>query len=143
MAAPLLSNPLTDGQSHISPLASEYLPLKLLHFRSECAFTCPSRSCAASTTSEMVLDRSPGRKPFRPLRSNSASRPHGPRSANHRPPGIRPPGDPRHAVQNARNNYERYTTMAKDAARRGEVIEAENFYQHAEHYFRVMREQNS
>jgi Domain of unknown function (DUF4167) len=32
---------------------------------------------------------------------------------------------------------------AKDAARRGEVIEAENFYQHAEHYFRVMREQNS
>ena len=31
--------------------------------------------------------------------------------------------------------------MAKDAARRGEVIEAENFYQHAEHYFRVMKDQ--
>ena len=44
---------------------------------------------------------------------------------------------------NARNNYERYTTMAKDAARRGDVIEAENYYQHAEHYFRVMREQGS
>ena len=28
--------------------------------------------------------------------------------------------------------------MAKDAARRGDVIEAENYYQHAEHYFRVM-----
>ena len=35
------------------------------------------------------------------------------------------------------------TTMAKDAARRGDVVEAENFYQHAEHYFRVMKEQNS
>jgi len=95
------------------------------------------------TTLEIALDQGPRRKPFRPHRSNSASRPQGPRSANHRPPGIRPPGNPRHAVQNARNNYERYTTMAKDAARRGEVIEAENFYQHAEHYFRVMREQNS
>jgi hypothetical protein len=31
--------------------------------------------------------------------------------------------------------------MAKDAARRGDVIEAENYYQHAEHYFRVMRDQ--
>lgn len=43
---------------------------------------------------------------------------------------------------NARNNYERYTNLAKDAARRGETIEAENFYQHAEHYFRMMREQS-
>ena len=33
--------------------------------------------------------------------------------------------------------------MAKDAARRGDEIEAENCYQHAEHYFRVMREQGS
>jgi hypothetical protein len=33
--------------------------------------------------------------------------------------------------------------MAKDAARRGDVIEAENCYQHAEHYFRVMKEQES
>ena len=48
-----------------------------------------------------------------------------------------------HTAQNARNNYERYTTMAKDAARRGDVVEAENLYQHAEHYFRVMREQGS
>jgi hypothetical protein len=31
--------------------------------------------------------------------------------------------------------------MAKDAARRGDDIEAENCYQHAEHYFRVMKEQ--
>ena len=50
-------------------------------------------------------------------------------------------GNPRHAAAHARSNYERYTTLAKDAVRRGEIIEAENLYQHAEHYFRVMREQ--
>ena len=95
------------------------------------------------TASEIALDQGPRGKPFRPHHSNNASRPQDPRRANQRPPGIRPPGNPRYAVQNARNNYERYITMAKDAARRGEVIEAENFYQHAEHYFRVMREQGS
>ena len=35
--------------------------------------------------------------------------------------GIRPPGTGRHAVQNARDNYEQYTTMVKDAARRCDV----------------------
>jgi hypothetical protein len=54
---------------------------------------------------------------------------------------VRSPGNPRQALANARNNYERYTNLAKDAARRGETIEAENLYQHAEHYYRVMREQ--
>jgi hypothetical protein len=49
----------------------------------------------------------------------------------------------RHSAQNAHGNYERYTAVAKDAARRGEVVEAENFYQHAEHYFRVMKEQGT
>jgi hypothetical protein len=82
------------------------------------------------------LDQGPRRRPFRPQRNQNQQR-----QANPRPAGIRPPGNPRQAVANARNNYERYTTMAKDAARRGEVIEAENLYQHAEHYFRTMREQ--
>jgi Domain of unknown function (DUF4167) len=89
------------------------------------------------------LDQGPRRKPFRPYRSNNASRPQGPRPGNQRPSGMCPAGNPRHSVQNARSNYQRYTMMAKDAARRGDVIEAENFYQHAEHYFRIMREQNS
>ena len=88
------------------------------------------------------MDQGPRRKPFRQHRSKNASRPQGHRPVHQRPPGIRPPGEGRHTAQNARNNYERYTTMAKDAARRGDVIEAENFYQHAEHYFRVMREQD-
>ena len=58
-----------------------------------------------------------------------------------RPQGIHPAASPRRFLPNARSNYERYTSLAKDAARRGEAIEAENFYQHAEHYFRLMREQ--
>ena len=91
------------------------------------------------------MDQGPRRTPFRHQnRSNSGSRPQGPRPANQRPPGNRlPTGHVRHPAGNARTNYERYATMAKDAARRGDVIEAENYYQHAEHYFRVMREQGS
>jgi hypothetical protein len=82
------------------------------------------------------VDQGPRRRPFRPHRNqNQQGKP------PQRPPGIRPAGNPRHAAANARSNYERYTTLAKDAVRRGETIEAENLYQHAEHYFRVMREQ--
>jgi hypothetical protein len=40
---------------------------------------------------------------------------------------------------NARAKYERYVALAREAAAAGDVIEMENFYQHAEHYFRVMR----
>jgi uncharacterized protein DUF4167 len=87
------------------------------------------------------LDQGPRRHPLRPNRSNGP-RPQGHRPAHQPPPGIRSLGGVRHAAGNARNNYERYTAMAK-AARRGDAIEAENFYQHAEHYFRVMREQGS
>lgn len=39
----------------------------------------------------------------------------------------------------ARANYERYIALARDAASAGNTIEAENFFQHADHYFRVMR----
>jgi Domain of unknown function (DUF4167) len=96
---------------------------------------------SATFKSEIALDQGPRRQQFRTNRSHNGSRPQFHRSANQRPPGIRPPGEGRHAAQNARNNYERYTTMAKDAARRGDGVQAENFYQHAEHYFRLMREQ--
>ena len=41
---------------------------------------------------------------------------------------------------NARANYARYMALAKEAASKGDTIEAENCYQHAEHYFRTMRE---
>ncbi len=82
------------------------------------------------------MDQGPRRRPFKPQRNQNQQRP-----VHQRPSGIRPSNNPRHAAVNARNNYERYTTMAKDAARRGDTIEAENLYQHAEHYFRMMREQ--
>jgi hypothetical protein len=81
------------------------------------------------------LDQGPRKRSFRPNRNQS------PRPSDQRPQGIRPPGNARHSAGNARNNYERYSAMAREAASRGQVIEAENFYQHAEHYFRVMREQ--
>ena len=41
---------------------------------------------------------------------------------------------------NAGANYARYMALAKEAASKGDSIEAENCYQHAEHYFRTMRE---
>ena len=40
--------------------------------------------------------------------------------------------------QNAQRNYERYLALAQAAALSGDTIGAENFYQHAEHYFRSM-----
>ena len=44
---------------------------------------------------------------------------------------------------NAKRNYDRYLALAKDATSRGDTIETENCYQHAEHYFRAMREQDN
>jgi hypothetical protein len=41
---------------------------------------------------------------------------------------------------NAKARYVRYVAMARAAAQAGDVVEAENCYQHAEHYFRLMRE---
>jgi uncharacterized protein DUF4167 len=48
-------------------------------------------------------------------------------------------GRPNNTASNAKRNYEHYIVLAKEAARTGATIEAENYYQHAEHYFRVMR----
>ena len=44
---------------------------------------------------------------------------------------------------NAHRNYERYLALAREATLNGDTVEAENFYQHAEHYFRVTRERTS
>ena len=60
--------------------------------------------------------------------------------------GVRPPVSTRRPAQtaaNARQQYERYLARAVDAQRSGDVIETENCYQHAEHYFRVIRERNN
>jgi len=39
-----------------------------------------------------------------------------------------------------KNSFDRYTALALAAAAAGDVIEAENYYQHAEHYYRVMKQ---
>lgn len=39
---------------------------------------------------------------------------------------------------NAYQVFERYIALAREAAAAGDRIAAENYYQHAEHYFRIM-----
>jgi len=39
---------------------------------------------------------------------------------------------------NARRNYDRYLALAQAELQAGDRVAAENYYQHAEHYFRVM-----
>jgi hypothetical protein len=39
---------------------------------------------------------------------------------------------------NAYQVFERYVALAREAATSGDRIAAENLYQHAEHYFRIM-----
>jgi hypothetical protein len=48
-------------------------------------------------------------------------------------------GQPKNA-QSAQQNYERYLALARSQALIGDRIAAENYYQHAEHYFRSMSE---
>jgi hypothetical protein len=43
---------------------------------------------------------------------------------------------------NAHQVLEKYLAMARDAASQGDRIAAENYYQHAEHYFRTINSQN-
>jgi hypothetical protein len=41
--------------------------------------------------------------------------------------------------QNAQKDYERYLALARAETQIGNTVGAENYYQHAEHYFRSMR----
>ena len=43
---------------------------------------------------------------------------------------------------NAKASYARYVALARAAALTGDTIETENYYQHAEHFFRQMKEQS-
>ena len=42
------------------------------------------------------------------------------------------------SFQNSQRNYERYLALACAEAQIGNTVGAENYYQHAEHYFRSM-----
>ena len=59
-----------------------------------------------------------------------AARPNRWRSASSRP---EPNG-----FQNMKLSYERYLELARAEAQNGNAVAAENYYQHAEHYFRSM-----
>jgi hypothetical protein len=66
------------------------------------------------------------------------------RPRQHRPAafGVRPKSSivrPTHtSSQSAQRNYERYLALACAEAQAGNPVGAENYYQHAEHYFRLM-----
>ena len=59
----------------------------------------------------------------------------------HFPAARHPRQSQANALGNAKKSYERYISLASAAASTGDVIEAENLYQHAEHYLRLMSEQ--
>jgi diacylglycerol kinase family enzyme len=68
----------------------------------------------------------------------------------HGPAGGQPERQAAHLVrrppagdQNAKRNFERYLELARAEALSGNTIAAENYYQHAEHYYRSMREPDS
>jgi hypothetical protein len=42
-----------------------------------------------------------------------------------------------------RRNYERYVALAREAAAAGDAVQTEHWYQHAEHYFRMMKERTT
>jgi len=43
-------------------------------------------------------------------------------------------------AQDAQKNYQKYLALARAEALTGDRIAAENYFQHAEHYFRTMRQ---
>jgi hypothetical protein len=72
-------------------------------------------------------------------------RPAGDRGAakyRHRPVPVQGRPHP-NGTASAQRNYERYMALAREAALNGDNVEMENCYQHAEHYFRVLRERTT
>lgn len=67
----------------------------------------------------------------KPRKRNGASR-----SAT--PPGNGSRGPRPGGGGNPQQSFDRYVALARSAATSGDRVEAENYYQHAEHYFRLM-----
>ncbi len=72
---------------------------------------------------------------MRTRQSRPAASFNNPRSKRWTSNGARPE---QKGIQNAQRNYERYLALAQAEAQSGNLIGAENYYQHAEHYFRSM-----
>jgi hypothetical protein len=73
-----------------------------------------------------------------PKTMTSGRRPGSARPFANRPKPWASNGSQGRDSQNARRSYERYLALAQAQAQSGDVIGAENYYQHAEHYFRSM-----
>ncbi len=73
-----------------------------------------------------------------PRRNNNNG--HSNNGRSHHGGGVyeRPEARPRYGV--ASQNYERYMNQAKDALSSGDRVQAEFFYQHADHYLRILNE---
>src|SRR3954471_13331956 len=79
--------------------------------------------------------RGRGHNPNNPNSPNTPNRPRGPhrqQNFDSNGPGVKIRG-------NAYQVFERYIAMAREAASSGDRIAAENLYQHAEHYYRIMK----
>jgi hypothetical protein len=42
-----------------------------------------------------------------------------------------------------KSSFDRYMELARAAAAAGDAVQSENYYQHADHYFRLMREETA
>jgi Domain of unknown function (DUF4167) len=56
--------------------------------------------------------------------------------------GTRPRERSGSGFANAQWHYHRYLALAQAATLSGDAVAAQNFYQHAEHFFRTMRGQD-
>lgn len=72
------------------------------------------------------------------LRSGRTGTAPSPGQSKARSSGIKRSGS--NGSANPKTSFDRYMALARAAASSGDVIESENYYQHAEHYFRVMKE---
>ena len=68
-------------------------------------------------------------------KSNVNNRRPGPTVSGHAQRWV---SDAARADEDAQRNYERYLALARAEAQSGNTVAAENYYQHAEHYFRSM-----
>ena len=75
------------------------------------------------------------RNNYRPSATKRQFRPGAPRLNRRISTSPRPEPN---GFQNMKQSYERYLSLARAEAQNGNTVAAENYYQHAEHYFRSM-----
>src|SRR5271170_5596724 len=78
-----------------------------------------------------LYGRNTGNNPYR----NRQQIPHGGQTLDSNGPNVKIRGT-------AHQIFERYVALAREASTSGDRVAAENLYQHAEHYFRVMSAAN-